>query len=483
MTPAWVKDAVFYQIFPDRFRRGQGPLGRPEPSINKYEPWPESPTLRGFKGGNLWGVVERLDYIKNQGFNTLYFCPVFTSTANHRYHTSDYFQVDPMLGGNEALQRVIKEAHQRDMRVILDGVFNHCGRAHFAFQHVIENGTQSPYLNWFHVHRFPLYAYSQKPNFAAWWDNPELPKFNTSNPETREYLLSVAEYWLQQGIDGWRLDVPNEIDDDAFWREFRRRVRSINPEAYIVGEIWGDAHRWLQGDQFDAVMNYPLSRAILGFVGGEVLDRDLAAKSGLGRVEPLQALACSHRLEELFSKYSWDIVTAQMNILTSHDTPRIFTLLKGQVERVKLALQALYTLPGAPTLYYGDEIGLEGQHDPDNRRGMIWEEERWQMPILDGVRKMAELRAALPALREGPYQRLYAHDGHLAFARTYEGQTIVVTINASQNPWNLHVPLHGVWTMGEPVEMLCGLSGYCKGGHLESSAALAPHSLGVWQTR
>jgi glycosidase len=480
MTPSWVKDAVFYQIFPDRFRRGEGPLGQPA-SSQRFEPWQETPSLRGFKGGNLWGVVERLDYIKDQGFNALYFCPVFTSTANHRYHTSDYFQVDPLLGGNQALQAVIAEAHRRDMRVILDGVFNHCGRAHFAFQQVVENGNQSPYLNWFHVHRFPLYAYSQKPNYAAWWDNPELPKFNTSNPETREYLLSVAEYWLEQGIDGWRLDVPNEIDDDAFWQEFRRRVRAINPEAYIVGEIWGDAHRWLQGDQFDAVMNYPLSRAILGFVGGEVLDRDLAARSGLGRVEPLQALACSHRLEELFGKYSWDIVRAQMNILTSHDTPRIFTLLKGQVQRVKLALQCLYALPGAPTVYYGDEIGLEGQHDPDNRRGMIWEEERWQRTILDGLGQMARLRAALPALRDGRYQRLYAYDGHLAFARVLEGQTIIVTINASPNPWTLHVPLHGVWAEGEPLEHLSGQSGHLKGGHLEG--LLAPHSLGVWEVR
>ncbi len=326
MTPKWVKDAVFYQIFPDRFRIGQGPTAHPRPVPSSFEPWEAPPTQRGFKGGNLWGVIEKLDYLRELGFNAIYFCPIFTSTANHRYHTSDYFQVDPILGGNPALVRLIEEAHRRGIRVVLDGVFNHCGRGHFAFQHLMENEAASPYRDWFHVYKFPLAAYSKTPNYAAWWNNPELPKFNTVNPECREYLLSVAEHWLEYGIDGWRLDVPNEIDDDAFWREFRRRVKARNPEAYIVGEIWDEASRWLQGDQFDAVMNYPLGRAILGFVGGDMLDKDLAAQSGLGRLETLGALACHNRLEELFRRYDWEIVTAQMNILTSHDTPRLYSL-------------------------------------------------------------------------------------------------------------------------------------------------------------
>jgi glycosidase len=481
MTPAWVKDAVFYQIFPDRFRIGEGPSANPAPVRAGFEAWDAPPTLRGFKGGNLWGVIEKLDYIQEQGFNALYFCPIFSSTANHRYHTSDYFQVDPILGGNAALRKLVEEAHQRNMRVVLDGVFNHCGRAHFAFQHVMENEAASPYRDWFHIYKFPLSAYAKSANYAAWWNNPELPKFNTANPECREYLLSVAEYWFQYGIDGWRLDVPNEIDDDEFWREFRRRVKARNPHAYIVGEIWDDAGRWLQGDQFDAVMNYPLGRAILGFVGAEVLDKDLAAKSGLGRLESLGAMACHHRLENLFQRYNWDIVTAQMNIITSHDTPRIFSILRSRIERVQLAFAMLFTLPGVPTVYYGDEIGMAGGHDPDNRRGMIWDEARWHKPLQQTIQQMSALRQSLPVLRRGLYQYLYAQDAHLAFARTLEQSSVVVTINASSESWRINIPLHGLWPRGEQaIDLLSGKTGRNVGGYLEDGI-LEPFSLAVWQ--
>jgi len=483
MTPSWVKNAIFYQIFPDRFRRGEGPLANPMPVQGSFERWDSASTLRGFKGGNLWGVIEKLDYLKEMGFNAIYFCPIFASTANHRYHTTDYFQVDPMLGGNEAFKRLIEAAHQRDIRVVLDAVLNHSSRGHFAFQNILENGSVSPYTDWYHIYKFPLEAYGKNPNYAAWWGNPELPKFNTSNPECREYLLCVAEYWLHYGIDGWRLDVPNEIDDDAFWQEFRARVKGINPQAYIVGEIWDDAHRWLQGDQFDAVMNYPLGRVILGFVGEGVLDRDLAAKSGLGRVEYLHALGCSHRLEDLFKRHDWEITTAQMNIMSSHDTPRLFSLMRGDVKRSALALAMLYTLPGAPTVYYGDEIGLAGGHDPDNRGGMSWDESRWCKPIRETVQRMAKLRHDIPVLCHGRYQRLYAHDGHLAFARVEGESCLVVTINASDKPWQINFPIHGLWPRGERVvELLSGREGRCHAGHLENGS-LDPLSLGIWQIR
>lgn len=483
MTPDWVKDAVFYQIFPDRFARGAGPLGMPAPLVSHFESWDSPPTLRGFKGGNLWGVAEKLDYIKDMGFNAIYFCPIFASTANHRYHTTDYFQVDPMLGGNAAFTHLLQEAHKREIRVVLDAVFNHCSRGHFAFQNVLENGPKSPYLKWFHIYGWPLNAYERKANYAAWWDNPELPKFNTDTPEVREYLFAVAEHWIRQGIDGWRLDVPNEIDDDSFWQEFRRRVKSINPHAYIVGEIWDDASRWLQGDQFDAVMNYPLGRAILGFVGDGILDRDLAAKSGLGRVETLQALAFSHRLEHLFERYDWEIVLAQMNIMSSHDTPRLRSLMCGDARRAALALALLYTLPGVPTVYYGDEIGLPGGHDPDNRRGMPWNEQQWEKGIYEVVRRMSRLRQQLPLLRRGRYLRLYAQDRHLAFARAKGEQGVVITVNASDEPWRVMVPLHGVWPRGElAVELLSGSEVFCYGGSLQGYTQ-GPFSLAVWQLR
>ncbi|MER3445114.1 MAG: pullulanase [Meiothermus sp.] len=483
MTPDWVKDAVFYQIFPDRFARGEGPLAMPAPLAAHFESWDSPPTLRGFKGGNLWGVAQKLDYIKDMGFNAIYFCPIFASTANHRYHTTDYFQVDPMLGGNAAFAHLLEEAHKRGIRVVLDAVFNHCSRGHFAFQNILENGPKSPYLKWFHVFGWPLGAYERRANYAAWWDNPELPKFNTDTPEVREYLFAVAEHWVRQGIDGWRLDVPNEINDDSFWQEFRCRVKAINPQAYIVGEIWEDADRWLQGDQFDAVMNYPLGRAVLGFVGDALLDRDLAAKSGLGRVETLQALAFSHRLEHLFDRYDWEIVQAQMNIMSSHDTPRLFSLMRADAQRSALALALLYTLPGAPTVYYGDEVGLPGGHDPDNRRGMPWDEGQWQQPIVETVRRMSQLRHSVPLLRRGRYQRLYAQDRRLAFARVEGEEGVVVTVNASEEPWPVLIPLHGVWPRGEvAVELLSGAEVTCQGGSLQGYTQ-GPFSLAVWHLR
>jgi glycosidase len=192
-------------------------------------------------------------------------------------------------------------------------------------------------------------------------------------------------------------------------------------------------------------------------------------------------LACHHRLEDLFRRYSWEVVTAQMNILTSHDTPRIYSLLRGQLERVRLAFAMLFTLPGAPTVYYGEEIGMAGGHDPDNRRGMIWDEERWHKPLQQTIQQMSALRRSKPALRRGRYQYLYAHGSHLAFARTFEHTSLVVTINAACEPWRVSIPLHGLWPRGEQaIDLLSGKTGCCVGGYLEDGV-VEPFSLAVWQ--
>jgi cyclomaltodextrinase len=239
-TPDWVKDAIFYQIFPDRFARralrrrrqgcGRACSSRGEPAHH-----------HSFQGGNLAGIAQRFDYLAELGVNAIYLNPIFASGSNHRYHTNDYYQVDPLLGGNQALRDFLDAAHARGMRVILDGVFNHASRGFFQFNHLLECGAESPFVDWFHVKKWPLNAYDNtqaKLNYVGWWGHAALPKFKTETTAVREFLWRVATYWLEQGIDGWRLDVAGEIDDDAFWQEFRRRVRAINPEAYIVGEIW-----------------------------------------------------------------------------------------------------------------------------------------------------------------------------------------------------------------------------------------------------
>ena len=295
ITPDWVKDAIFYQIFPDRFAKS-AQVEKP----HNLETWDSPPTTFGYKGGDLLGVVEHLDYLQDLGITAIYFCPIFQSTANHRYHTHDYFQVDPILGGNAAFKTLLDEAHKRGMRVVIDGVFNHASRGFYQFNHTLENGPASPYIDWFTFREFPVRAYQEPSNYDAWWGLAALPKFNHKNPQVREFIFRVAEYWIRQGIDGWRLDVPGEIDDDEFWREFRRRVKAINPDAYIVGEIWHEAKRWLQGDQFDAVMNYPVTRACLSFlVDHENIDHDLLQEQSYGKVEPIDAAEFARTLQGL----------------------------------------------------------------------------------------------------------------------------------------------------------------------------------------
>ena len=435
-TPDWVKDAVFYQIFPDRFARSEA-----VPKPCRLQPWDAPPTRHGFKGGDLIGVVEHLDYLQDLGVTAIYFNPIFQSAANHRYHTFDYTQVDPLLGGNSALRTLLDEAHRRDMRIVLDGVFNHASRGFFQFNHILENGPDSPYLDWFTIKRFPLNAYENNgtPNYEAWWNLPALPKFNTANPAVREFLWDVAEHWVREGIDGWRLDVPEEIDDAEFWREFRRRVKRANPEAYIVGEIWHEAQRWLRGDQFDAVMNYPFTRACLGFFGGEKLDR--RSRPGGYELRRLDAPAFAAEIDRQLHLYDWEVAQAQLNLLGSHDTSRFLTLIGGDKARFKLAILFQMTFVGAPCIYYGDEIELQGGPDPDCRRAMPWDERLWDRDLLDYVKQCITLRRTYRALQRGDHTRLYASHGVYAFGRRLGQETLAVVLNNSASTFALKVPV------------------------------------------
>ncbi|MBB5235080.1 glycoside hydrolase family 13 protein [Deinococcus budaensis] len=437
-TPEWVADAVFYQIFPDRFARS-GRVGG-----LRLQPWGSPPTPDGYQGGDLWGVLERLDHIASLGVTAIYFCPVFQSASNHRYHTHDYFQVDPMLGGNAALRALVDAAHARGIRVVLDGVFNHASRGFFQFNDLLEQGEASAYRDWFHVEEWPLHAYdaAQPANYQAWWGIRALPKFNTDHPAVREFLLSVGEYWMRFGVDGWRLDVPNEIDDDPFWREFRRRVKAVNPDAYIVGEIWGDAHRWLAGDQFDAVMNYHFTRPCLGFFGGRTIDHALNEVSGMGRVEALDAAAFARRIGEVTRMYHPEIVRAQLNLLGSHDTARFLTAAGGDASAFRLASVFQMTYVGAPCIYYGDEIGLPGGPDPDCRRAFPWDEASWDRETLGLLQRLTAARHATPALRRGELRFTHAAGEGLVYARELDGQAAYVALNVARTQTRL--PLTGV---------------------------------------
>lgn len=431
-TPDWVKDAIFYQIFPDRFAKSKA-VDKP----HHLESWSSPPTSYGFKGGDLVGVCDRLDYLADLGVNAIYFCPIFQSTANHRYHTHDYFQVDPLLGGNAAFQQLLNAAHARNIRVVIDGVFNHASRGFYYFNHTLENGKDSPYLDWFTFTRFPLHAYDDgQQGYAAWWNIKALPKLNTFNPQVREYIMRVGEHWIAQGVDGWRLDVPGEIDDDSFWQEFRARVKSQNPDAYIVGEIWHRADRWLMGDQFDAVMNYQFTRAALSYcIGAKNLARELTQGSSYGDVMNADAKLFAEMLEHVQSWYPPEITYAQMNLLDSHDTARFLTIARGDKSALKLAWLAMMTYPGTPTLYYGDEIGMEGARDPDCRRGMIWDDKKWDHDLLAIAKRYIGLRRQYLVLRRpGTYARLYAEGKVYAAARQLGGETLILAMNAGEKP-------------------------------------------------
>ena len=449
-TPEWVKDAVFYQIFPDRFARSKRV---PKPS--NLEPWGSPPTLYGFKGGDLLGVVEHLDYLEDLGINAIYFNPIFQSAANHRYHTHDYYRVDPLLGGETAFRTLLEEAHRRNIRIILDGVFNHASRGFFQFHHILENQAASPYLGWFVVEDFPLNAYQGTPNYQCWCNLPALPEFNTDHPEVRAFIFEVARYWLDQGIDGWRLDVPFCIDDDCFWQEFRRVVKEANPEAYIVGEIATDATRWLQGDQFDAVMNYLFTIACLGFFAGEGLNREILS-APVHEVLLLDAPAFARRVEELLAMYPREAVLAQLNLLDSHDMPRFLTLARGDEAALRLATLFQMTYPGAPCIYYGDETGMEGGPDPDCRRAFSWEESRWNTGLRDFVKQCIALRKAHPALRRGEYTSLHAEAGVYAYLRRLENDLLVVVLNNDTPPHHLDVPMSDHLPDGTSLRNLMG---------------------------
>jgi neopullulanase len=519
-TPEWVRDSVFYQIFPDRFARserlaGAGPIARPGP----LEEWDAPPTNHGFKGGDLFGVAEHLDHIASLGVNALYLNPIFQSAANHRYHTYDYLAVDPLLGGNDALRELLDAAHARGMRVILDGVFNHTGRGFWAFHHVLENGGGSPYRRWFHFDQAALdagrpvdaypYAHLRSsigpgtpwpdlPNgngdsleslgFKAWWDMPALPKLNVGEPAVREHLLGVAEHWLRFGADGWRLDVPGEIDDPAFWAEFRRRCRAVNPEAYLVGEIWEVAPDWTSDERFDALMNYPLAEAILGFVGGESLNEPLLRSHHEYAKSPrLDGPGFAERLEAVAAAYDPDVTAVQLNLMGSHDTTRLASLLGGDRDAIRMAFLLQAGLPGAPSVYYGDEVGLRGGLDPDNRRGFPWDEGRWDGELLAFVRAVFALRRAEPVLRRGGLRVLGARDGWVAVERRGDpaseesaeasAAALVVAVNAGREP--VRIPLGTVDPNGVAILALPGRSGQVRADSPEGPALELPGRTGA----
>jgi glycosidase len=417
--PDWVQDAIFYQIFPDRFANGD-PDNDP-PNVQK---WGSAPTAWGFQGGDLRGIIQHLDYLLDLGITAIYLNPIFLSPSTHRYNTSDYYQIDPKLGTMADFRDLVDSVHRNGMRLILDGVFNHVGRGFFAFVDVLENGKNSPYKDWFHIKDFPVNAYdeSQPINYQGWWDHKSLPKLNTSNKQVRKYIFDVARYWVEQGSDGWRLDVPNEIDDDGFWAEFRSVVHAANREAYLVGEIWDVNSRWANDSHFDGLTNYPVRDALVALLQGRE-----------------NAVQFDARISSILKAYTHENLAAMFTPLDSHDTERFKTMVAGNVDKLKMAFLFQMAFPGAPAIYYGDEVGMEGGKDPDSRRAFPWNEEEWAQDLRTWVKTLISVRKRTPCLRRGDFSCLNAENGSYAFSRTTGEEKVIIALNASSKARRLEI--------------------------------------------
>lgn len=456
-VPSWLEDAVFYQIFPDRFYRGST-----DQSSMDYQAWGSEPTANGFMGGNLKGIISKIDYLLDLGINAIYLNPIFASAANHRYHINDYFKIDPRLGTLDDFKALIDVAHENNIKIILDGVFNHTGRGFFAFKDVLENEERSRYLDWYHIKGFPLDAFGEgkAKSYLAWWGIKDLPKLNTDTIAVRKYLMDVARYWIELGADGWRLDVPSEIDDDSFWKGFRDVVKSVNPEAYTVGEIWELDTRWVGGDHFDGLMHYPLRTAII-----ELLS------------EKISMVKFADKIENFLQEYPTENIYGMYLPLGTHDTQRILSKLDGSVEKVKLASLIQFSYPGVPAIYYGDEVGVNGGKDPENRKAFPWDEKEWDHELQEYIKKLISLRKNSAALKRGSFERIYIEeDGHVyAYARNSGDECLLILINASDEDQGFKVPVEKLsWHNGDLVEDLIDKSNY---GIKDSSIE---GSLGPW---
>lgn len=420
--PAWVNNTVWYQIFPERFANGDASIN-PEGSL----PWGSTAaSQKNFFGGDFQGVIDHLDYLKELGITGIYFTPIFKARSNHKYDTIDYMEIDPQFGDKETFRKLVQSCHERGIKVMLDAVFNHSGFYFPPFQDVVAKGEQSAYKDWFHIHEFPVKT-DAPVNYDTFAYVPAMPKLNTENEEVRKYLLDVARYWIEEfDIDGWRLDVANEVDH-AFWREFRNTVKKAKPDAYILGEIWHDSMPWLQGDQFDAVMNYPLTTALTEyFAEANITTSEFAASISLGH-----------------NFYPEPVNRVQFNLLGSHDTPRILTISHDNKDLVKLQMLVQFTMAGSPCIYYGDEIAMTGGFEPGCRECMIWDKKDQDRDMLSFVQKLIALRKKQPLLRTSEqllFLQASDEENTLIYRMKDEQSELLVLINNNAQEKVISVP-------------------------------------------
>jgi len=420
-VPEWVRDAVVYNIFPDSFASGKCRIaGKSHP--RQFE----GQTVRGRLGGTLEGVTQNIDYLKTLGINCVYLNPIFAAGEYHKYDLLDYYHVDPCFGGDGAFREMVEALHAANIRVIIDGVFNHCGWHFFAFEDVLKNQEKSPYKDWFYDLTFPVRrpeTAEEIPDYACFAYERMMPKLNTANPEVQKYFCEAGAYWVREyRIDGWRLDVASEVND-GFWRAFRQAVKRENPEALLIGEVWESAEHWLRGDMFDSTMNYDFRKHCRAFFAEKRID---AAKF-------------SGRVTDMLMRYRLQMLPAQLNLLDSHDVSRFLSLCGGDTVSLRLAILFMMCFVGMPTVFYGDELGVQGIREEEYRAPMPWD--GGDLSLLAFFRKAIAMRHALAPLREGDFRMLSAEAGSrmLCFRRSTGEETVTVAINAGDAPADIPV--------------------------------------------
>ncbi len=446
--PNWIRDSVFYQIFPDRFADGEKKsnvkngeyLCYNQPVIARK--WGETPRPHSesggveFFGGDIPGITQHLDHLTELGINAIYLNPIFTAPSNHKYDTADFLNVDPHLGGNKALANLRKALYDREMRLMLDIVLNHCGETHPWFT-AAQSDPNSETAEFFTFNEHPH-------NYACWLGISSLPKLNYRSEELRNRIYqapnAILRHWLREpfSIDGWRIDVANMLAKQGqsqlghkIGRGIRRAVKSEFPDAYLLGEHFHDGTVHLQGEELDASMNYRgFAFPLLNWLAGYDIDRAFV-KDLSNKCLPTEAFA--KQLQTFIAAIPWQIAVQQFNQLGSHDTPRILTIVGGDVEKAKLAATILLTYPGIPCLYYGDEIGLMGGPDPDNRRCMIWDKKHWNTELYHHYHELIHLRKSSTALCWGGFQILYAADNTFAFLRETEQERVIVVLGRDKD--------------------------------------------------
>ena len=411
-VPDWAANKVVYQIFPSRFAASQ-------PVDKKL--WYKAPiTPMDDLHGDFRGIIDHLDHIQDLGIDVIYMTPSFKSNSCHKYDTIDYYEIDPSFGTKEELKELVQKAHDRGMKVVMDAVFNHTGKEFFAFKDILEKGEKSKYLDWYYIDELPLKGkWGEIPNFLCFGYYGGMPKLNLKNPEVEKYITDIACYWIREcDIDGWRLDVGDEISH-FFWKRFRRAIKAVKKDMLIIGEIWHYAGDFLEGDEWDTVMNYPFYLNLI----------DLLADEKISVSQFVQNLGyLKGRLHKKCYPLMW-------NLIDSHDTARFLHLCKDNKKKQHLAAAFQLLLPGMPMIYYGDEYAMPGANDPDCRRGMYWDEEYQDKEMFEWYKRLLQVRKAHTCIVEGELAESITRDEDetIVLIRKNGEETIALIFNCSNH--------------------------------------------------